>query len=44
MLGGHQTLDFDFTADQPGLSLFHCHQRHQQLRMGYGLMTLLNCA
>ncbi|MER6127204.1 multicopper oxidase domain-containing protein [Streptomyces sp. NPDC001795] len=27
MLGGYQTLDFDFTADRPGLSLFHCHQQ-----------------
>ncbi|WP_445529464.1 multicopper oxidase domain-containing protein [Streptomyces cyslabdanicus] len=28
------------TADQPGLSLFHCHQ---QLHMDYGFMTLLRC-
>ncbi|MFJ4516453.1 multicopper oxidase family protein [Streptomyces sp. NPDC088816] len=41
MLGGYQTLDFDFTADQPGLSLFHCHQ---QLHMDYGFMTLFHCA
>ncbi|WP_433446156.1 multicopper oxidase domain-containing protein [Streptomyces sp. CA-142005] len=27
MLGGYQSLDLDFTADQPGLSLFHCHQQ-----------------
>ncbi|MGI5440883.1 multicopper oxidase domain-containing protein [Streptomyces shenzhenensis] len=40
MLGGYQTLDFDFTADQPGLSLFHCHQ---QLHMDYGFMFLLRC-
>ncbi|MFJ8603133.1 multicopper oxidase family protein [Streptomyces shenzhenensis] len=40
MLGGYQTLDFDFTADQPGLSLFHCHQ---QLHMDYGFMLLLRC-
>ncbi|MFJ9753290.1 multicopper oxidase family protein [Streptomyces sp. NPDC101149] len=40
MLGGYQTLDFDFTADQPGLSLFHCHQ---QLHMDYGFMVLLRC-
>ncbi|MEV7363532.1 multicopper oxidase family protein [Streptomyces sp. NPDC004166] len=40
MLGGYQTLDFDFTADQPGLSLFHCHQ---QLHMDYGFMILLRC-
>ncbi|MGQ5637898.1 MULTISPECIES: multicopper oxidase family protein [unclassified Streptomyces] len=41
MLGGYQTLDFDFTADQPGLSLFHCHQ---QLHMDYGFMVLLRCS
>lgn len=40
MLGGYQTLDIDFTADQPGLSLLHCHQ---QLHMDYGFMTLLRC-
>lgn len=40
MLGGYQSLDFDFTADQPGLSLFHCHQ---QLHMDYGFMFLLRC-
>lgn len=38
MLGGYQTVDIDFTADQPGLSLLHCHQ---QLHMDYGFMTLL---
>ncbi|MGW5128922.1 multicopper oxidase family protein [Streptomyces sp. NPDC004069] len=41
MLGGYQTVDFDFTADQPGLSLFHCHQ---QLHMDFGFMTLLRCS
>ncbi|MET8405347.1 multicopper oxidase domain-containing protein [Streptomyces sp900116325] len=40
MLGGYQSLDFDFTADQPGLTLFHCHQ---QLHMDYGFMILLRC-
>ncbi|MFE4291866.1 multicopper oxidase domain-containing protein [Streptomyces sp. NPDC056647] len=38
MLGGYQSLDFDFTADQPGLSLFHCHQ---QLHRDYGFVILL---
>lgn len=38
MLGGYQTIDIDFAADQPGLSLFHCHQ---QLHMDYGFMALL---
>jgi FtsP/CotA-like multicopper oxidase with cupredoxin domain len=41
MLGGYQTLDIDFLADQPGLSLFHCHQ---QLHMDYGFMALLRTA
>jgi FtsP/CotA-like multicopper oxidase with cupredoxin domain len=41
MLGGYQALEVDFTADQPGLSLLHCHQ---QIHMDYGFMTLLNCA
>jgi FtsP/CotA-like multicopper oxidase with cupredoxin domain len=41
MLGGYQSLNFDFTADQPGLSLFHCHQ---QLHMDYGFMFLLRCS
>ena len=39
MLGGYQTMDIDFLADQRGLSLFHCHQ---QLHMDYGFMALLN--
>ena len=38
MLGGYQAMDIDFVADQPGLSLFHCHQ---QLHMDYGFMALL---
>lgn len=40
MLGGYQSMDVDFVADQPGLSLLHCHQ---QIHMDYGLMVLLNC-
>jgi FtsP/CotA-like multicopper oxidase with cupredoxin domain len=39
MLGGYQTMDIDFVADQPGLSLLHCHQ---QIHMDYGLMLLLD--
>jgi FtsP/CotA-like multicopper oxidase with cupredoxin domain len=39
MLGGDQSLEVDFVADQPGLSLLHCHQ---QIHIDYGLMTLLN--
>jgi FtsP/CotA-like multicopper oxidase with cupredoxin domain len=39
MLGGYQSMEVDFVADQPGLSLLHCHQ---QIHMDYGLMTLFN--
>lgn len=41
MLGGYQSMEIDFVADQPGLSLLHCHQ---QIHMDYGLMLLLNSA
>jgi FtsP/CotA-like multicopper oxidase with cupredoxin domain len=41
MLGGYQTLDVDFLADQPGLSLLHCHQ---QIHMDFGFMALLRCS
>ena len=41
MVGGFQEADIDFTADQPGLSLFHCHQ---QLHMDFGFMALFECA
>ncbi len=37
MLGGFQELAFDFVADNPGLTLFHCHQ---QLHMDFGFMAL----
>jgi FtsP/CotA-like multicopper oxidase with cupredoxin domain len=37
MLGGYQSMDLDFTADQPGLVLFHCHS---QLHMDFGFMAL----
>lgn len=39
MVGGYQAMDIDVVADQPGLSLLHCHQ---QLHMDYGFMALLN--
>ena len=39
MLGGYQTAEVDFVADNPGLTLFHCHQ---QLHMDYGFMTLFD--
>lgn len=41
MLGGFQEAAFDFVADNPGLTLFHCHQ---QLHMDYGFMALLRYA
>ena len=37
MLGGYQEVEMDFVADNPGLTLFHCHQ---QLHMDFGFMTL----
>ena len=33
MLGGYQEVEVDFVADNPGLTLFHCHQ---QLHMDLG--------
>ena len=39
MLGGYQEAELDFVADNPGLSLFHCHQ---QLHMDFGFMTLFD--
>lgn len=39
MLGGFQELELDFVADNPGPTLFHCHQ---QLHMDYGFMALFN--
>ena len=41
MIGGFQEMTLDFTADQPGQSLFHCHM---QLHMDYGFMALFDCA
>jgi FtsP/CotA-like multicopper oxidase with cupredoxin domain len=38
MLGGYQEAEIDFVANNPGLTLFHCHQ---QLHMDFGFMTLL---
>ena len=37
MLGGFQEMDIDFTANNPGLTLFHCHM---QLHMDFGFMAL----
>jgi len=37
LVPGFQTTEVDFIADQPGLSLFHCHM---QSHMDYGFMAL----
>ena len=39
MLGGYQQIEVDFAADNPGLTLFHCHQ---QLHMAFGFMALFD--
>jgi len=39
MVGGYQEVEVSFTADNPGLTLFHCHQ---QLHMDFGFMTLFD--
>jgi FtsP/CotA-like multicopper oxidase with cupredoxin domain len=41
MLGGFQEAEFDFVADYPGPTLFHCHQ---QLHMDFGFMALFHYA
>jgi FtsP/CotA-like multicopper oxidase with cupredoxin domain len=41
MLAGFQEIEFDFVADNPGLTLFHCHQ---QLHMDFGFMALFDYA
>ena len=41
MLGGYQELAFDFVDDNPGKTLFHCHQ---QLHMDFGFMALFDYA
>ena len=41
MLGGFQEVEFDFVADNPGPTLFHCHQ---QLHMDFGFMALFQYA
>jgi FtsP/CotA-like multicopper oxidase with cupredoxin domain len=40
LLGGSQEMTLDFTADQPGLSLFHCHMQNH---MDSGFMALFDC-
>lgn len=41
MLGGFQDIEFDFVADNPGMTLFHCHQ---QLHMDFGFVALFDYA
>jgi FtsP/CotA-like multicopper oxidase with cupredoxin domain len=41
ILAGYQEIEVDFGADNPGLTLFHCHQ---QLHMDFGFMALFNYA
>ena len=39
MVGGYQDVEVDFVADNPGLTLFHCHQ---QLHIDFGFMRLFD--
>lgn len=39
MLGGYQEMEVDFVADNPGLTLMHCHM---QLHMDFGFMALFD--
>jgi len=39
MLNGYQSMEVDFVADNPGRTLFHCHQ---QLHMDFGFMCLFD--
>jgi FtsP/CotA-like multicopper oxidase with cupredoxin domain len=39
MLGGYERAEVDFVADNPGRTLFHCHQ---QLHMDFGFMCLFD--
>jgi FtsP/CotA-like multicopper oxidase with cupredoxin domain len=39
LVKGYRKIEVDFTPDQTGLTLFHCHQ---QLHMDYGFKTVFN--
>jgi FtsP/CotA-like multicopper oxidase with cupredoxin domain len=39
MVGGYQEVEIDFVANNPGATLFHCHQ---QLHMDFGFMALFD--
>ena len=41
MLGGYQELEVDLIANNPGMTLFHCHQ---QVHMDFGFMALFGYA
>ena len=41
MMGPFEEVEFDFVAENPGLTLLHCHQ---QLHMDFGFMALLHYA
>jgi FtsP/CotA-like multicopper oxidase with cupredoxin domain len=41
MVGGFQEVEIDFVADNPGLTLCHCHR---QLHMDFGFMSLFEYA
>ncbi len=41
VVNANKTIEVDFTADNPGNTLFHCHQ---QLHMDFGFMVLLKYA
>src|ERR1700721_1552012 len=41
VVNADKTIEVDFTADNPGNTLFHCHQ---QLHMDFGFMALLKYA
>jgi FtsP/CotA-like multicopper oxidase with cupredoxin domain len=40
LIGAFSEMTVDFTADQRGLSLFHCHMQHH---MDFGFMALFDC-
>jgi len=40
MIGAFQEMSVDFTADEPGLSLFHCNMQNH---MDFGFMALFDC-
>jgi FtsP/CotA-like multicopper oxidase with cupredoxin domain len=41
MVNGYQEVEVDFVANNPGMTLFHCHQ---QLHMDFGFMGLFDYA